>query len=322
MWLIMAAGLGMPVQAETELFTNVYVVPPTILNRILNAPSAKSVLEAAGIAFPEGASAIYNAATSQLIVRNTEDQMKLVETYVETIRDKVEKQIYVTVKEARFRGELVDLLKSHSSGPTAGNAEIDTLIAKESDEEIGRFFHLTDAALDLPNKVSVFDSRESFQRELSRPPTTVEEPKAPRRIGMTGALTDSQYQIVIRRLAQIRGIDLESLPSVMIRSAQPGMSRQEDRRCGFIAVLGADEFTIDLELFLPEAGKAFYDAATSNFEPTASVTIWDGQTVVLAEKTANGENRLVFITAALVDPAGMPLKPKPAAAAPDESKAK
>jgi Mg-chelatase subunit ChlD len=47
--------------------------------------TAKQILESAGISFPEGATAIYNAETSQLIVRNTADQAELVEAFVNSV---------------------------------------------------------------------------------------------------------------------------------------------------------------------------------------------------------------------------------------------
>lgn len=311
----MVVGMVTGGRAGEALYTNVYVVPPTFLRESpehrddpVHCPTAKTVLESAGITFPEGASAIYNPATSQLIVRNTQDQMELVEAYIESIRDGVEKQIYVSVREARFRGELADLLKSANSESLPGGAGLA--------EDIGRFFDLSKAEEGPP---STFDSRESFRAELARPPKPIEELREEKRIRMTGVTTDPQFQVMVRLLAQVRGVDLESLPSVMVRSGQPGMTRKEGLRYGFVAVLGADGFTIDLELFLPEEGKAFYDPETTEFEPTASVTIWDGQTVVVAEKNPDGRNRLVFVTARLMDPAGIPIHRNEPAAKQEEA---
>ena len=93
---------------DADIFTNVYVVPPTFLSTDAGGaggggggaaadpfadpvetgggglragrPTAKSVLENAGITFGPGATAIYNGSTSQLIVKNTQDQMELVHT--------------------------------------------------------------------------------------------------------------------------------------------------------------------------------------------------------------------------------------------------
>ena len=110
---------------DADLYTNVYQVPPTFLNSggggdggaaagpvdpfaapagggggvaLEKRKNAREILERAGVTFGEGASAIYQAAGSQLIVRNTQDQMELIEAYIRSIQDVAEKQIYITTK--------------------------------------------------------------------------------------------------------------------------------------------------------------------------------------------------------------------------------
>ncbi|WP_395749421.1 hypothetical protein [Prosthecobacter sp.] len=98
------------VEGTPELLTRSYPVPPDFLAQItpsaLGAPpaqdpfaptppaagqsplqrtTARSGLEAIGITFPEGAAASYNPANSQLVVRNTQANLDLVEAYVSTI---------------------------------------------------------------------------------------------------------------------------------------------------------------------------------------------------------------------------------------------
>ena len=100
---------------DRDLYTNVYVVPPTFLNAGSGSsavsdpfaapekkaakvkPDAQAILESAGIIFGKGASAIYQPAGSQLIVRNTLDQMELVEVYLESILTSVESQVHIAV---------------------------------------------------------------------------------------------------------------------------------------------------------------------------------------------------------------------------------
>jgi general secretion pathway protein D len=60
--------------------------------------NAKQILEGAGITFPEGSSASYNPATSQLVVRNTQPNLDLVETYVESITKLSPKMVVITSK--------------------------------------------------------------------------------------------------------------------------------------------------------------------------------------------------------------------------------
>lgn len=60
--------------------------------------NAKQILEAQGITFPEGSSASFNPATSQLVVRNTQPNMDLVEAFVDTIIQNAPKMVVITSK--------------------------------------------------------------------------------------------------------------------------------------------------------------------------------------------------------------------------------
>ncbi|MFN0074864.1 MAG: Amuc_1098 family type IV pilus outer membrane protein [Prosthecobacter sp.] len=60
--------------------------------------TAKQILEGSGITFPEGSSASYNPATSQLVVRNTQPNLDLVEAFVETITKTAPKMVVITSK--------------------------------------------------------------------------------------------------------------------------------------------------------------------------------------------------------------------------------
>ncbi len=73
------------------LYTNVYVLPdwPSVLGESGEAGSAKGktvkdLLIASGVEFQAGTSAVFNPETSELVVRNTWDQMKLIEVFVES----------------------------------------------------------------------------------------------------------------------------------------------------------------------------------------------------------------------------------------------
>lgn len=92
---------------DADLYTNVYTVPPSFVDKLVQqeqnaapdpfaAPvsagggaemdkaSPKELLERQGITFPAGSSVVYNEETSQLIVRNSPDQMELVEALVDS----------------------------------------------------------------------------------------------------------------------------------------------------------------------------------------------------------------------------------------------
>ncbi len=59
--------------------------------------SAKDWLVQNGVAFPEGTSADYSAGSNQLIVRNSEENLDLVQTVVDSTTDKTQRQVKVTV---------------------------------------------------------------------------------------------------------------------------------------------------------------------------------------------------------------------------------
>lgn len=114
-------------ESSTEMFTRTYRVPPDFLaagggggaaapaaapaadpfaapapgtggSGLAARPTAKDVLTGAGITFPEGASASFTAATSTLVVRNTQPNLDLVETYVEELNKNGPKQVVITSK--------------------------------------------------------------------------------------------------------------------------------------------------------------------------------------------------------------------------------
>jgi len=97
-------------ESTTEQYTRIYKVPPDFLtlgdavssagaapadpfaapaekptSALAMRRSAKDILQAQGIPFPEGASAVYNPVTSQLIVKNTASNLDLVETSVDSL---------------------------------------------------------------------------------------------------------------------------------------------------------------------------------------------------------------------------------------------
>jgi len=105
--VILLAGGGGLARAGENLYTNVYVVPKDF--ETLEVPSSKQglvesgenaedtftllqkrtaidILTRAGIDFPAGASATYDRNTSKLTVRNTEEQMRLVDVFMDWVR--------------------------------------------------------------------------------------------------------------------------------------------------------------------------------------------------------------------------------------------
>jgi general secretion pathway protein D len=407
---------------DQDLFTVNYTVPPTFLSMdqgggggggaaaadpfadpvesgggvLRGRRTAMDILSSAGITFGNGASAIYTAATSQLIVRNTQDQLELVEAYIDSIRTGVEKQIYITsrfVEIAEEAGEelgfdwllgpfnLGSSQRVFAGGGTAGNATNPagandfTFVDPGSQLPVG-FNSLTNGlrsgsrALD-GNSIDALIAEAAGQGDAA-------SAMAPAVFGIAGVFTDPQFQVMIRALNQRKGVDLLSAPSVMARSGQrakievirefiypteydpPEIPNQfgggvgvigggggtsggfpvtpatptafETRNTGVTLevdpVLGADEFTIDLNL-APEVvefdgfinyGSPIQTTSTNALgfsvpvvitenriempifntrKVTTQVTIWDGQTVALGglirEDIQDVEDKIPFL---------------------------
>lgn len=413
-------------QPVDEMFTNVYVVPPTFLSAdaggaggggggaaadpfaepaaaggggaALGRRGAKEILESAGITFGAGSSAIYNAATSQLIVRNTQDQMELVEAYIDSLKNNVEKQIYITSRFVEISEEDGEELgfdwllgpfnlgsspRVFGAGGTtgnqtgAGNVVNYSFVNPATQLPVG--FNNVTAGLRSGSQGIDSNSIDALIAEAAGSATGGSSLMAPAVFGIAGVFTDPQFQVMIRALSQKKGVDLLSAPSVMARSGQrakievirefiypteydpPEIPNQfggslalgggggtttgggfpvtpatptafETRNTGVTLevdpVLGADEFTIDLNL-APEVvefdGFINYGSpiltssvnALGLVQPvvvtenriempifntrkvTTQVTIWDGQTVALGglirEDIQDVEDKIPFL---------------------------
>jgi len=275
---------------DPDLFTTTYVVGSDFLEKIQEADAAPidvtKHFKNQGIPFLPGGVVMYYPTKSQLMVRNAEEEMKLVSEFIDTFNSGVEMQAYITVKEFVISEE------------EAGKAEFDWLLIPAAPPE-----HVSASSSSTSN------SRESFLEELSRPPTLPDEEGAPKEKptrGITGVFTDPQFQVVIRALSSNGKGDMLSTPSVMTRSNQPALIQVGEKRWGVIPVIGSDGFTLDLELFSPSHGKPLNHKERQP-ESLARVTIWDGQTVAWSEKIDDENYRTVFLKAQLMDPAGMPI---------------
>ena len=99
---------------EGTLFTQVFAVPPTFLtltpdgggNPFYQAGgAAKDFLEMYGVTFPEGTSAVLGGQANQLIVRQTADQLELIEALVEALNAQSSRHLF-------FRLEIYDVPES------------------------------------------------------------------------------------------------------------------------------------------------------------------------------------------------------------------
>jgi len=260
------AVLVVPVgQVSNDLYTQVFRVPPSFLvsggdgggdggavddpfadlgdtggggGGLTPRKSAKEILEGVGVSFPQGSSAIYNPTTSQLIVRNTQSNLDLVEAYVDSLKVDVQKQIYITTKFVEIAQDNDDtfgfdwtlgtlglndriLLGGGTLGsnptpagdfPFNGNFVGDTLA--------GHATTPVTSALRSGAQAISGNSVDAAINAATIANIAADQSLAPGVLSMAGVLTNPQFQVVLRAISQHKAADLLSAPSVVARSGQ------------------------------------------------------------------------------------------------------
>lgn len=132
----------------------------------------------------------------------------------------------------------------------------------------------------------------------------------PAMIALAGVFTDPQFQLIIRALSQMKGVDILVMPSMTVKSGQVASMKAGDVGCEVTPVIGADGYALDL-LFKYNGNPVKNAGANDWLDVSTIVTIWDGQTVALGGRISkDGEkparHRLIFVTANLIEPSGEP----------------
>lgn len=116
--------------------TRQYRVPPDFLSSSGPAApeprrriTARYILEAVGIPFPEGATASYNPAVSIMFVKNTNENLALVDAYVESITRTAPKNIVFITHILQGPGLLLRRLTAQAASKSDHRAELDELLA-------------------------------------------------------------------------------------------------------------------------------------------------------------------------------------------------
>ncbi len=91
--------------------------------------TAKMILESLGIFFPEGATAVFNPAASILFVKNTNENLDLVEAFVDTILWDPPITVAFTAHVLQGPGPLLRRLTAQAASKADNRAELDELLA-------------------------------------------------------------------------------------------------------------------------------------------------------------------------------------------------
>jgi general secretion pathway protein D len=200
--------------------------------QLVNREGAKEFLEAQGVPFPPGASANFLPQSSRLIVRNTQDNLDLVDAIVEQLNVAIPKQVEIeskfveitqnNLKELGFDWLLgpfqVGNQGAFGSGGTSGTGvPVDPanfpFVNPITNEPIGRN---PVTAGNRSGNISI--SANALDALLF--PSMGSSAVAPGIFGLAGVFTDPQFQVVIRALNQKKGVDLLSAPKVTTKSGQ------------------------------------------------------------------------------------------------------
>lgn len=201
---------------------------------ISKRPNARQVLESYGITFGDGASASFDRASSRLIVRNSFDQLDMVETIVdEMFATGGVKQVYVTTRfvevTQRNNEELgFDWLvgafniggeRVFGAGGTSGNAgpinSADYSVVTPGGTPVGG----NPVTRGLRFGADAISSN-AIDALIAGGATAGVSAVTPGVFSLAGVFTDPQFQVMMRALSQKKGVDLMTAPSVIVRGGQ------------------------------------------------------------------------------------------------------
>src|SRR6266478_2950486 len=191
---------------------------------LVNREGAREFLESQGVPFPPGASAHFLPQSSRLIVRNTIDNLELVDALVEQANVAGPKQVEIESKFVEItQNNLKELGFDWLLGPfniTGNSGKIVGAGGAPPPANPANFPFPT------TNQFPVTSGNRSGDFAISANALdalllgTGAPAIAPGIFGLAGVMTNPQFQVVIRALNQKKGIDLLSAPRVTTKSGQ------------------------------------------------------------------------------------------------------
>ncbi len=201
--------------------------------QLVNREGAKEFLESQGVPFPPGASANFLPQSSRLIVRNTQDNLELVDALVEQANVSGPKQVEIeskfveitqnNLKELGFDWLLGQFNVPGSNRVFGGGGTAGTQPSLNPSD-----FPFTPPGSSVPvGQFPITGGNRSGNVAISANaidallfPTMGASAAAPGMFALAGVFTDPQFQVVVRALNQKKGVDLLSAPKVTTKSGQ------------------------------------------------------------------------------------------------------
>ncbi|MEX1044540.1 MAG: Amuc_1098 family type IV pilus outer membrane protein [Chthoniobacterales bacterium] len=247
------AVLIVPLTEQTDtLVTKEYRVPPGFITSLPGGGGtdvgvggetaarsrAKDFLESQGVQFPPGASANFLASSSRLIVRNTQENLDLVDALVESSTGAVASQVeieskFIEVSQNNLKELGFDWLLGafafpggsgvYGSGGTVGNQF--NAISPQADAAGAPYYPFVYPGTSVPvgqtpltagnRSGSAAITANALDALLLGNPLTG---PASGLLSLAGIFTNPQFQVVLRALNQKKGIDVLSAPKVTTKS--------------------------------------------------------------------------------------------------------
>ena len=198
--------------------------------QLVGRADAKTMLQSMGVSFPGGASATFWPHSGTLIVRNTQDNLDMVDALVDQANASAPKQVsieskFVEINQNNAKELGFDWLlgpfslngKVFGAGGTAGNGvpvNSANFPFNNNGVPIGQ------NPVTSGNRSGDFAISANALDALLVPGLGQVAGVAPSMFGLAGVFTNPQFQVVIRALNQKKGIDLLSAPSVTTKSGQ------------------------------------------------------------------------------------------------------
>lgn len=208
--------------------------------------SETELLTANGVKFPEGSSAKFFSGSSTLLVRNTPTNLDLIEQIVDQVSGDAPRQVKISTKFVEISQENTDELgfdwivspfglSANSvflGGGTVGSGQTRT-----NADFIGTVDGVNIPGIPAATGTNVTDivtagnrsgdgaiNRNNIDAVLNNPNRTAQSVSpAPGIAALTGLFSDGQVQLIMRGLAQKKGTDLMTAPSVTARSGEKAM---------------------------------------------------------------------------------------------------
>jgi hypothetical protein len=139
-------------------------VPDPQANTLTTRKTPRQILEKQGIAFPEGATAAFTPATSMLIVKNTNENLDLVEAFLDTMLWDPPISITFTTHVLLGPGPLLRRLTAQAASKSDHRAALDELLAAA---KAGTVLHLNTAHIETKSGTRATSEQASEHNAVS-----------------------------------------------------------------------------------------------------------------------------------------------------------